>query len=75
LWLEYSNRLTVSGNRDEAGLNINYSCYKTGTGEVNKNTYIYDGCRSLLASFETDKITLNKDTEIVGGLSANSLSI
>jgi hypothetical protein len=42
---------------------INYYCYsQTSKTPVNKNTVIYDGCSSRLAAFETNKITLHKDT-------------
>jgi hypothetical protein len=74
LWLEYYNRITLSGNYDDDTLAINFSCWKTGEGNVNKNTGIYDGCYNKIAYFEPDVITLYQNTEIKGSLTVPSLT-
>jgi hypothetical protein len=74
LWLEYSNRLTLSGNREEDYLAINFSCWKTGEGDVAKGTHIFDGCYNRIAAFDPDAITLYQNTEIKGSLTVPSLT-
>jgi hypothetical protein len=49
---------------------INYSCWKSGTGNVAKSTVICDGLNNNIARFTPSSVTFYKDLTVNGSINS-----